>query len=104
MKARIDKYERIQTHMNAITSDLIKIQLFTSEELFKAAINLFLQKLESNQCSDTCTSSIVHRSQIDSFLKYFKKMWGTEGSHPNWYKGSQPRLPSTNNAQESSNR
>ena len=104
MKARIDKCERIQTHMNAITSDLIKIQLSTSEEQFKAAIDLFLQKWESNQYSDTCTSSIVHRSQIDSFLKYFKKMWGPEGSHPNWYEGSQPGLPSTNNAQESSNR
>jgi hypothetical protein len=68
-----------------ILNDLNHIQVSTSREMFDKSIALFKKKYEAHPL----------------FLNYFNK-WLRE-SHIGWYEGHCPSIPSTNNANESSN-
>lgn len=71
---------------NSILSDVDKLQLSQSPEIFNRASNLFLKKY----------------NKYKSFCRYFSDVWLKD--NPNWYEGCTPiPSPSTNNALESWN-
>ena len=70
-----------------IISDIALLQLCESEQVFDAAVTLFMKKWEK---------------EVPEFLLYLKESWLGENKY--WFEGSALHIPSTNNGIESTNR
>lgn len=86
VQKKAEQLVKPKEHIRDILSDLDKLQLCHTEDIFKKASECFLEKW------------VVQKQ----FVSYFRKQWLE--INRNWYEGSGFLIPSTNNALESWNR
>lgn len=83
---KLPQYIRESKRQHEFVADLDKLQLSNSQEVFKRASELFIEKWEEVS---------------NDLMEYFVQEWLNQ--HPNWYEGFATKIPSTNNALESFN-
>jgi transposase-like protein len=86
VQKKAEQLVKPKEHIKELLSDLDKLQLCHSDDIFKNVLELFLDKWAVQKES----------------VSYFRKQWVDKNN--NWYEGSGLLIPSTNNRLESWNR
>jgi hypothetical protein len=86
VQKKAEQLVKPKEHIKELLSDLDKLQLCHSDDIFKNVLELFLDKWAVQK----------------EFVSYFRKQWVDKNN--NWYEGSGLLIPSTNNGLESWNR
>jgi len=81
-----------KTIKEELLSDIERLQICSSQEIFDIASSLFLRKWRHKQTNQT----------VIDFILYFENEWLI--SNRGWFEGMQTYIPSTNNALEATNR